>query len=141
MLDAPDSRIVTVDEASKTLTLTLKCEPHSPTEVYRGLTKIAFAVLPQNEFQFFEEARKWLKVPLPQEQPQLTSLANCCNLGFCTSPFPQPLVRLWKRNSDTVAAPYMLCELIFANIILVYPVPLFVTRHTFTEQQILCSQT
>jgi hypothetical protein len=113
--------ILSENERGHTLAMTLRTDPHIPLEVYRCLTKMAFAVLPGDELQHFELTRRWLIQPL--RSPRLASIAFSYTACLPAS-LPAILISLWRRRTDAAPFPHMLAMMGFSRCVLMYALPL-----------------
>jgi hypothetical protein len=112
--DAGHSAVVE-DELAKTLTFNYVEQPYRPLGAYKALCKSAFTLLPRDELANFEDLRQWLL------QKDLSGIycdgSHICYRTFVPAfrPFPQPIVRLLKRNAP-VDAGYMSFFIAFGNV-------------------------
>jgi hypothetical protein len=132
IIEGTGSRFVEDDERNRRLSVKLMSHPYIPIEVYRCLTKTAFAILPVGELEYFESCRQWL---LERNSASLlghTSLARV-HLALYPSPSSEPLVCLWRRTSNWTQTPYMLAAVSTVRFILMFALPLSTRDERLTE--------
>jgi hypothetical protein len=113
---------VTDDETNKSRTVEIPCDPFIPVEVFRALTKIGLAILP-NRFFEYEPAFGWLREPLENTPAAVSRFAKC---WMCYSPIPfqNPVAAIFRRQSSTDPFPNSICMLSMFNMMLLYAIPL-----------------
>jgi hypothetical protein len=115
--------ILSENGRNKTLSLTLKCQPYVPLEIYRCLVKMAFGVLPSQELRHFDLTRRWLLEPLGSPPPALSSLSSVY-IAVVPGKLTDPFISLSRRHENGIPAPYMLSTLWSCGAIFMYALPL-----------------
>lgn len=122
----PDGNIkITDDKTNKSRLVEIPCDPFIPVEVFRALTKIGLAILPNRFFSEYEPAFDWLREPLEATPAAVSRFAKC---WMCISPIPfqNPGVAIFRRKSSTDPFPRLISMFSFFNVMFLYAVPLSV---------------
>jgi hypothetical protein len=113
--------ILTDNESEHAFAMTFRSDPHIPLEVYRCLTKMAFAVLPDDELEHFELTRRWLNEPLREPVPAAIAFSYT---AFLPKPLAAILITLWRRKTGAAPFPYVLATIGFSHCVFMYALPL-----------------
>lgn len=89
---------------------------------FKGLAKLALAVMPRGDLHFFEDAIEWVGNPDHDFDARLFQGLGCY-LHLMTYPFPHPWAVLARRVDDDAPMPFMLFFLGTSGVVLQIPVP------------------
>ena len=113
------------DPATKTVTVTAPTQPLIPLAVFKTLTKMALAIMPQVDLQHFQQAIDWIREPDHEKNSADFAFVARCYAYFLPGPMPPDLgwVRLLRRRAPDADLPYMLFVSLFRNTAIQIMVP------------------
>jgi hypothetical protein len=123
ILESETERIMTVDRHTKTISVAMTCQPHIPVAAFKCLTKIALAIMPDQELKHYDLARKWILDPDHSLNEEHLRGFGC----YCYStpnPYIAPWVMLLRRTDPFVRLPYMLLLIGTSNLLFQAMVPI-----------------
>jgi hypothetical protein len=121
--ESVSERIMTVDREAKTIAVEMLCQPHIPVAAFKCLTKIALAIMPDNELKHYDLARQWILHPdHTLNEKYLQGIG--CYLYSTPTPYLAPWVMLLRRVDPFTRLPYMLLLLGVSNLLVQTLVPI-----------------
>jgi hypothetical protein len=109
-----DDPIFVLDEANRRIKFELKRDPHTPVAVLKAFMKIGLTLLPDDEFQNFQEVTAWVRsrdhsIPFLDRSPVIYT--------FQPGPMPNDLISVFmlRRKQGITDVPYMFLVLGYGN--------------------------
>jgi len=121
--ESVSERIMTVDSEAKTISLKMTCQPHIPVATFKCFTKIALAIMPDNELKHYDIARRWVLHPDHSLNEELLRGLGCY-LYSTPTPYVEPWVMLLRRDDPSARLPYMLLLLGTSHLLFQTLVPM-----------------
>jgi len=103
----------------------LRDRSHDPIAAFKGITRAALAVVPEDELQYFEDAIEWVGNP-DHDLDSRTIGALDCYLHRLADPSPFSWVALARRIEDDGPFPYLLAFFGTGDLVLQVALPLCV---------------
>lgn len=131
-----DSKSLEIDEENKKLIVNSKTS-YFPRDVFKILTKMALAVLPISEFEFFKDTASWILGEKPDIDSKIHENQLIAYCSFTAGPKPygdHVSYALFKRKKSIDNIPYITFFIAFSNITFQIPV-LFSTQDIFLGRQ------
>lgn len=117
--------VAIMDQAANKLTMPLTVKTYVPIGVYKCLTKMALAIMPDAEATHFNRARDWLLTKDPTHN--IGCFAGHIAYVFSVpgpKPFEHPWASLMRRRDDAALLPHLIFVVGSANLIFQTFVPL-----------------
>jgi len=111
----PDDSGVRVDATNKQIVFEETLQPYIPRSVFKCLTKMALAIMPAPEIQYFTETIEWIGREPMDDLINIQSLV--CLRWFAPGPrpLPYPSAVLGWRKDENATVPYSLFFIAFDN--------------------------
>jgi hypothetical protein len=128
----PDDSGVRVDDTNKQVIFQDTLQPHIPRSVFKCLTKMALAIMPASEIQYFKETIEWIGREPTDDLIKTQSLV--CLRWFAPGPrpLPYPSAVIGRRKNESATVPYVFFFLAFDNYAFQIHIP-FCTRDRHFE--------